>query len=121
MRFLRNWVRAPLQPEHFGGMFGCECADCRRAEQLLCSVLTPAQQHQLRTRLYFDVTTPAGHQYRLVPGGSFNIYAVPLGERYCLESVDLRLPLGDVLLAQKLMLEADEEMFLRLANRRNYP
>lgn len=115
------WMRERLSQPIVGS---CVCKSCLRATDLLVLLLTPRQQHQLKTAGYFDVTTRAGHLYRIVAGGSFNIHRVDtLGsvfqsyERFCLESATL-IPVADVLIAQKLLLEADEPMFLRLANRR---
>jgi hypothetical protein len=94
-----------------------------RARRTLLSLLTPAQRAQFEQGLGFDVTTRAGHRYRIRPGntvqrldpesGSFPLYT------YCVRPDPGRgwLPEDDIALAQKLLLEADEETFLRHAIR----
>ena len=82
----------------------------------------PAQRDQLEQGLGFDVLTPSGHRYRirpgntvqrLDPGGNWPLYS------YCVRPDPTRgwLPEDDIALAQKLLLEADEETFLRRAIR----
>ena len=94
-----------------------------RARRLLFSMLSPMQQKQLDEKNHFDLTVHGqdGSQrvYRIEYGYQGNVkLLVPDGQpvrRYCIHA-DSRLPYEDQMLAQKLLLEANEQDFLRIAN-----
>lgn len=94
-----------------------------RARRLLLSMLNPAQQKQLDEKNHFDLTVHGqdGSQrvYRIEYGYQGNVKLLgPDGQpvrRYCIHA-DSRLPYEDQMLAQKLLLEANEQDFLRIAN-----
>lgn len=90
----------------------------RRARRLLYSALTRDQQRCLEERQYFDLNVNGRH-YRIKQGTHGNVRLVE-GEHetrlYCAQPDDV--PAEDAMLAQKLMLEADEQAFLRIANMR---
>jgi hypothetical protein len=92
-----------------------------RAEALLLAWLSPGQRAQYRSRRWrgrFEVTTAAGHRYRVCPGGVVRLDR--RGAAYCIEATS-RVPLADELLAVKLLLETDERAFLATAHRYRYP
>ena len=88
----------------------------QRAEELLLAWLSPEQRAQYRTAGRFEVTTAAGHRYRVCPGGVVRLD--PRGWAYCIEATT-PVPVADELLAFKLLLETDEPRFLATAHR--YP
>jgi hypothetical protein len=92
-----------------------------RAEALLLAWLSPEQRAHYRSRRWrgrFEVTTAAGHRYRVCPGGVVRLD--PRGAAYCIEATS-RVPLADEMLAIKLLLETDERGFLATAHRYHYP
>ena len=91
-----------------------------RAETLLKEMLTVAEYDQLGERGYLDVPSPSEptRTYR-VPRGGGRVAIVEGGaeiESLCVTPVD-SLPPGDVVLVHKLMIEGDEQEYLRRANR----
>jgi heme exporter protein D len=88
----------------------------QRAEELLLAWLSPEQRMQYRTFGRFEVTTAAGHRYRVCPGGVVRLD--PRGWAYCIEATT-PVPVADELLAFKLLLETDEPLFLATVHR--YP
>jgi heme exporter protein D len=92
----------------------------QRAEALLLAWLSPDQRAQYRSRRWrgrFEVTTAAGHRYRVCPGGVVGLD--PRGWAYCIEATT-PVPVADELLALKLLLETDEQRFLAIAHRYPY-
>lgn len=94
-----------------------------RAEKLLFENLTPRQAEELRAKGYFTVMGPprreGQYQYRVRRGRSGNVTrhdqaGTPI-ERLCIHPVE-NVPDADTMLAQKLMIENEEELFLRIAN-----
>jgi hypothetical protein len=88
-----------------------------RAEALLLAWLSPDQRAQYRSRGRFEVTTAAGHRYRVCPGGVVRLN--PRGWAYCIEATS-PVPVADEMLAYKLLLETDERRFLATAHRYPY-
>lgn len=84
-----------------------------RAMDLLRSCLNQEQRDQLDALGRFSVTAPSGRLYWIEQGYAGNIYSE--GWCYCIH-MPSTLPYGDHMLAQKLMIETDEEGFLRTAN-----
>jgi heme exporter protein D len=89
----------------------------QRAEALVLAWLSPDQRAQYRSRGRFEVTTAAGHRYRVCPGGVVGLD--PRGWAYCIEATS-PVPVADELLAFKLLLETDEQRFLATAHRYPY-
>lgn len=96
----------------------------RRARQrsldLLLKCLTPAQRAEFERTSAFKVRgSKSGQQYRITYATTANIEVIePPGtvvRRLCAGPVGVPIPA--VMLAQKLMLEADEPEFLRIAAR----
>jgi hypothetical protein len=88
-----------------------------RAQALLLAWLSPGQRAQYRAGGRFEVTTAAGHRYRVCPGGVVRLD--PRGSAYCIEATS-PVPVADELLAFKLLLETDEQLFLATAHRYPY-
>jgi hypothetical protein len=91
-----------------------------RALRLLRGWLTPEQRAQLEADGYFDVTgSHTGRRYRIYYRASTNVYELDAGGMpilgWCF-GPDPKLPVGDVMLAQKIALEVQEFTTLALAN-----
>lgn len=100
----------------------CRREDARqareRARQLLLDALTAKQRREFEADGCFHVVTKNGtRRYRLAPGSSPQRVRGEDGRRYsyCIHPVH-SYPAEDVVLAHKLLLEADEERFLQIAN-----
>ena len=92
----------------------------RRAGELLRAVLTPDQYGHLMQRGHIDIASPSDPEriYR-VPKGSGRVQVREKGRLtmwLCLQPLE-RVPEADLLVMHKLMIEADEETYLRKANR----
>ena len=89
-----------------------------KAHELLLRHMTPRQRDDYEWEERFRVTTRRGHRYVIGKAYCQNVVRVSRRGKpmrvYCL-SVAGGVPLGDVLLAQKLMLDADERQFLKVA------
>lgn len=90
-----------------------------KAHKLLIEHLTPKQEETLRMHGYFDVDL-GERVYRIRKGGHGGWVERMQGQKatdgYCIY-VTGDCPPEDHMLAQKLMLEANEQEFLRIANR----
>jgi hypothetical protein len=92
----------------------------RRADELLGGVLTPDQYSHLMQRGHLDIASPSDPDriYR-VPKGPGRVQVREKGKLtmwLCLQPLE-RVPEADLLVMHKLMIEADEETYLRKANR----
>jgi hypothetical protein len=94
----------------------------KRAEKLLQETLTPKQREELAAKGYFELETIAksGERriYRIKRGRSRNIEQVDDSGRriktLCAHPI-AQVPDADTMVAQKLMLESQEDEFLRIA------
>ena len=91
-----------------------------RAGELLKAVLTPDQYGHLMQRGHLDIASPSDPDriYR-VPKGPGRVQVREKGRLtmwLCLQPLE-RVPEADLLVMHKLMIEADEETYLRKANR----
>jgi hypothetical protein len=91
----------------------------RRANDLLCAVLTSEQYDQLMRNGYLDIKSSRdpGRIYRvpLTPG---LVGVIEQGRRkasLCLQPLEA-VPDADIVVMHKLMIEADEETYLQTAN-----
>jgi len=96
-----------------------EAAEARaRAKALLAAHLSSEQIASLAAQRYFEVVSQRGRRYRIRHGHAGNVTRLD-GERevarYCIHPT-LDVPDEDAMLAQKLMLEACEDHFERIAN-----
>lgn len=90
-----------------------------RAEELVRSVLTSEEYHQLRTRGYLDVQSPGypGRLYR-IPSFSGTVGVMEGGRcvsRLCVQPVD-SVPDPEGVVVHRLMIEGNEEEYLKTAN-----
>src|SRR5262245_28891406 len=89
--------------------------------RLLTRNLSPAQREQYETRGYFEVIGgDTGQRYRIREGHQMNVERIDeSGRRTQLMCFvpEGRLPLGDIMLAQKIALELFESEALNVANR----
>lgn len=104
-----------FQP-YFKGLSSAE----RRAASLLRDMLTIEQCRQLAWRGYLEVPSPSSAQrvYR-VPRTKGYVQVLENGHavmRLCIQPVEC-LPDADVVVLHKLMIEADEELYLQKANK----
>jgi hypothetical protein len=92
-----------------------------RSIALLRSWLSPAQLAQFESEHQFDVIGGAtGKRYRIVEGVVQNVFELDANGNVAMGLCFAprgNLPAGDVMLAQKISLEADELETLRVANR----
>lgn len=89
-----------------------------RARALLVECLTASQRREFNKDGWFHVETANGRRrYRLAPGSAPLRVHGEDGSRwsYCIHP-DYGYPAEDTVLAQKLLLETDEDAFLRIAN-----
>jgi hypothetical protein len=92
-----------------------------RAIKLLTSCLSPTQRDQYETHRQFEVTGgDTGRRYRVRHGRQMNIESLDekgrLAQLFCF-TLESEVPVGDVLLAQKIALELFELEALSIANR----
>lgn len=112
-------------PERTERLQGRELLESRanmRARRLLLRHLDPVQRKQYRKECSFIVQAPSGNRYHIKRGRAGNVYQIeaggrPVYQRLCALPDDRSLPLPDIMLAQKLALEANEEGFHRVAHR----
>ena len=91
-----------------------------KAKKLLVEHLTADQQRTYEEKKYFDVDIE-GRIYRIHHGSHGNVRLMGTGTKagkevtkFCIQPEGV--PIGDVLLAQKLLLQCNEQEFLRIAN-----
>jgi hypothetical protein len=94
-----------------------------RARELLMSWLDPEQRKEFTKRAYFMVTGSAGGRYRIHPQNAYGVYKLNADDtveaQYCFLPRGAHQTIGDIMLAQKISLETDEEGTLAIANRTN--
>ncbi len=103
---IKSWIRSRPDAE-------------RLARQLLREVLSPQQRAQYDSKGFFEVTGgQTGTRYRIRTGSQMNVEELdPSGSKtrgLCFLPKG-GVPMGDVLLAQKLALELMEEETLKVA------
>jgi hypothetical protein len=90
----------------------------QRAFELLRLALSDEEMRQLDTEKHFEVRGSSGTVYRIRKGRSANIDVMDNGRvthRLCFHP-QIYCPDYDTMLAQKLLLETDEDAALRMAN-----
>ena len=89
-----------------------------RARDLLLRLLDARQFEQFRAYGYFIVEVSGRGAFRIEPRAVLNVVHVQTRRVFCCVcSTDV--PLCDLMLAQKLLLESDPELFVRTANWRD--
>ncbi len=95
-----------------------------RARELLREHLNEAQREQYERAGSFMVVAQSGRRYRIRTATTSNVRDETEGADYCMQFRSdpqcLSIPLEDLMLAQKLLLECDELQFLRVANKRSF-
>jgi hypothetical protein len=100
-------VRAPLNHELARA----------KAKSLLLENLSIEQREMYERHGFFEIEAHSRRRYRIHCNSVVaNIYRLDDGGRFCAHC-DSNLPYEDHFLAQKLMIEYEEETFLRIANR----
>jgi hypothetical protein len=98
---------------------GAEITPEGRSLRLLREWLSPSQRAQLAEKGYFEVVGgESGRRYRIYPGSATNVCEFDEGGRpragLCFLPIG-DLPIGDVMLAQKIALETSESSALTVA------
>ena len=107
----RFGIRFSDSDSHVGAVFPREAE--ARARSLLLSKLTPGQRRSWLVRRRFDVRAKSGTVYTI---WSYRPYNIKTHDAiFCLQ-VHGATPKYDKVLAQKLLLECDETLFLARAN-----
>lgn len=88
----------------------------RRARDLLLRMLNPRQRREFELHNYFSVNVPGRGRFWVFPWRSLNVVDPGTGDCYC-GVPEGRLPVYDLMLAQKLLLENDPQNFFCVANR----
>jgi hypothetical protein len=101
----------------------CARADAqRRARELLRSHLSDEQRDDYDRSRSFVVAVPSGRRYRISHAWAFNVRDEADRTEYCVQFrrglYGREIPIEDLMLGQKLLLECDEPRFLRTANKR---
>lgn len=86
-----------------------------RAERLLVACLSSQQRGQLQAQGWFTVQGRSGRVFQIRRGRVRNVVEIATRRTYCCHPVD-GVPDADTMLCQKLMIETQEDEFLRLAN-----
>jgi hypothetical protein len=87
----------------------------RRAQRLFFANLDGEQRQNWNDTRSFEVVAASGRRYTISHYRPFNIHSEDTA--YCIQ-VEEKIPVYDKLLAQRLLIAADERLFLSLANRR---
>jgi hypothetical protein len=117
-------LRAALEPAQPNNAHQNGRPDARaRACELLREHLNETQREQFDRARSFIVVAQSGRRYRIRAAATSNVREEAEGVDYCMQfRTDpqcLSIPVEDLMLAQKLLLECDEPQFLRIANKRN--
>jgi hypothetical protein len=79
--------------------------------------LTPQQRAQFDSYGCFSVDVVGRGTFYIFPRRAFNVVHTPSGDCYCC-TPEQRVPVSDLMLSQKLLLETDPEQFFSVANRK---
>jgi hypothetical protein len=93
-----------------------------RAEKLFLQHLTPSQIETYTEENYIDIVSNKKHKYRInTISHSLNIHRMDglfiVRRRFCIQLTNYSCPIHDHLLAQKLLIETNENHFLKIAYR----
>lgn len=97
---------------------GADGASARRALRLLYRVLSPTQRWEFLRRGCFTVAAPGWGRFQILPRSIFNVLSMESGNAYCVTTLT-PVPVPDLMLADKLLLENDPDWFFVIANRRH--
>lgn len=94
---------------------GQNVAGIARARELLERNLNESQSIDFRANGYFHVHGQDDRAYRIEAMPSYNVLCGSF--RYCVQFEDPDIPIYDLMLAQKLLIEHDINHFMRVAHR----
>lgn len=86
-----------------------------RARRLLTRLLSAQQLQELDKHGCFTVRVPERGTFCILPRSTFNVIHLQTGNLYCC-TTEAFVPLSDLMLAQKLLLETDPDRFFAAAN-----
>ena len=86
-----------------------------RARRLLTRLLNETQLRELERHGCFTVQVPGRGKFCILPRSTFNVIHLQTGNLYCC-TTEAFVPLSDLMLAQKLLLENDPDRFFAAAN-----
>jgi hypothetical protein len=86
-----------------------------RSNAQLCRLLTAEQSSEHNLHGCFSVAVPGRGRYWILPRTYFNVVHAESGYSYC-ALPRVNVPVADLMLAQKLMLENEPDAFFRIAN-----
>jgi hypothetical protein len=86
-----------------------------RARRLLTRLLSDSQLRELEKHGCFTVQVPGRGKFCILPRSTFNVIHLQTGNLYCC-TTEAFVPLSDLMLAQKLLLESDPDRFFASAN-----
>ncbi len=86
-----------------------------RARRLLTRLLSESQLRELERHGCFTVKIPGRGTFCILPRSTFNVIHLQTGNLYCC-TTEAFVPLSDLMLAQKLLLENDPDRFFAAAN-----
>ncbi|HLS85784.1 MAG TPA: hypothetical protein VK043_05760 [Burkholderiales bacterium] len=119
LRLLRHGLRRLIaaRRRHLEATLAPDRHAYRRARTLLRRHLSPAQRREYERYGAFTVVGPSGRRYRIGYGACINIEVLSRAGtvEYRLCAGPSGVPIPAVMLAQKLMLEAQEAAFLQIA------
>ncbi len=86
-----------------------------RSRQLLRRTLSPSQLREFEAHGCFTVTSPGRGNFVILPRPTFNVMDLHTGAQYCCVT-ETAVPLFDLMLVQKLLLEHEPDRFFAAAN-----
>jgi hypothetical protein len=86
-----------------------------RARRLLTRLLSESQLRELEKHGCFTVRVAGRGTFCILPRSTFNVIHLQTGNLYCC-TTEAFVPLSDLMLAQKLLLEIDPDRFFASAN-----
>lgn len=86
-----------------------------RARRLLTRLLNAQQLRELERHGCFTVKVPGRGTFCILPRSTFNVIHLQTGNLYCC-TTEAFVPLSDLMLTQKLLLENDPDRFFAAAN-----
>jgi hypothetical protein len=96
---------------------GSHSAAEARATQLLIRVLDPMQRQEYLRYGCFTVEAPGWGRFQILSRSVFNVLSMETGLAYC-AAPNIPVPIPDLMLSQKLLLEHDPGRFFQVANQR---
>jgi hypothetical protein len=114
-------ILAPDDPLVFNGYLlertGISEQASKRALELMLRMLNAEQRARFIRRGHFCVRSPGWGDYEIYPRPVFNVISLDTGICYCAVP-DVPVPIADMMLAQKLLLEHMPHRFFAVANQR---